>query len=351
MYSEEIRRHLVWQNRIKMVFFFGTLLLVGLVTFAVQGLLLSVVLAMIITYMLNPYVARLETRGLSRSTSTMIIFSLFAALFVGVIAAFSPFIAKQITGLQVELPKYIDGTIGLVKHWQNRITHLSNGLVEVKSDLELGNWFEMQSRLILLSLPQYLSASASVLVLAPFIAFFLIKDGRQFARSLLEIAPNSIFEMILNLQYQINDQIAQYIRARTLESALVGLVVLLGLIAIDFPYATVLAIFAAVTNLIPYVGPIVGAAPALVIALINQESQYFLLAVVIIYALAQLIDMLIIIPLVVAKIVDLHPVTVVIAVIVGAQLLGVLGMLISIPVFSALKVTFVSIYKHMTDFS
>ena len=187
--------------------------------------------------------------------------------------------------------------------------------------------------------------------LSPFIGFFLIKDGRSFARSLLNIVPNSIFEMALNLQYQINDQIAHYLRARILEAAIVGLVVLAGLMAIGFPYATVLAIFAGVTNLIPYIGPIVGAVPAVIIALINQESQFLLFVVVAVYAVAQLIDMFILIPLVVAKIVDLHPVTVILAVIIGAQLLGVLGMLISIPVFSAIKVTFVSVYKHLTDFS
>jgi putative permease len=351
MLISDLRRQLVWQDRIKMAFFLGTLVLIGLVTFAVKGLLLSLVIAMIINYVLNPTVARLETRGLSRTLSTTIVFFTFTAIMVLIGVAFSPFVARQISGLQNELPRYIDSTVVLIKNWQVTLGRLSNGLIDVQSEMDVSTWIENQSKIILLNLPQYLSSSASVLLLSPFIGFFLLKDGRRFARSLLEIVPNSIFEMTLNLQYQINDQIAQYIRARILEAAIVGLVVWLGLMVIGFPYAMVLAIFAGVTNLIPYVGPLVGAAPAIVISLTNQDSQFLLFAVIIIYALAQLIDMFVLIPLIVAKIVDLHPVTVIIAVIIGAQLLGVLGMLISIPVFSALKVTFVTVYKHLTDFS
>lgn len=350
MPTPSTKKQLVWQNRIKLLFFFSTLVFAGVIIFAVQGLLLSLVLAMIISYLLNPIVAQMEARGYPRMTAVTVTFLGFTFLMMALIGAISPFIAKQISSLQSELPKYIDGTVALVSKWQSFVEGATGGVIEFDSSQGVTDWLETQSRAILLNLPQYLSSSASVMILSPFIGFFLIKDGRQFARNILGIVPNSIFEMTLNLQYQINDQIAQYFRARFLEAAIVGLVVLVGLLMVGFPYAFVLAIFAAVTNLIPYIGPIVGAVPAIIIALINQDSQVTLFLVVMVYAVAQLIDVFFIIPMVVAKIVDLHPVTVILAVIVGAQLLGVLGMLISIPIFSALKVTFVTVYRHLTDF-
>ncbi len=70
----------------------------------------------------------------------------------------------------------------------------------------------------------------------------------------------------------------------------------------------------------------------------------------VVYVIAQIIDIFFIIPLVVAKLVNLHPVSVVIAIIIGAQLLGVLGMIISIPMASALKVIFTNVYQHLVDF-
>ena len=72
--------------------------------------------------------------------------------------------------------------------------------------------------------------------------------------------------------------------------------------------------------------------------------------VCLVYLLAQVIDIVFIIPLVVAKIVNLHPVTVIIAIIIGAQLMGVLGMVISIPITSALKLTITAVYQHLVDF-
>lgn len=348
--SSNLQSLLVWQNRIKLFFFFAALISAGVVVFAVKGLLLSLVIAMIISYLLSPLVSHLEARGMARMTAVSLTFGGFTTLLILSITAMSPFIATQISSLQGELPKYIDGTVAIVARWQAFFENATGGIVEFDSSRGFSQWLEAQSRGILLNLPRYLSSSASVMILSPFIGFFLIKDGRQFARNILGIVPNSIFEMTLNLQYQINDQIAQYFRARILEAGIVGAVVLFGLLLIGFPYAAVLALFAAVTNLIPYIGPIVGAVPAIIIALINQDTGLTLFLVTLVYAVAQLIDVFFIIPLVVAKIVDLHPVTVILAVLVGAQLLGVLGMLISIPIFSALKVTFVTVYNHLTDF-
>ena len=351
MANTSLAKQLVWQNRIKLLFFISAMIVAGVVVFAVQGLLLSLVLAMIINYILSPIVSQMEARGYNRITAVSVTFVGFTLLMAALVGAISPFIAKQISGLQGELPKYIDGTVALVAKWQGILENASGGMIEYdNSSNGIAEWLDAQSRAILLNLPQYLSSSASVMILSPFIGFFLIKDGRQFARNILGIVPNSIFEMTLNLQFQINDQIAQYFRARFLEAAIVGFIVLVGLLAVGFPYAVVLALFAAVTNLIPYIGPIVGAVPAIIIALINQDSQVTLFLVIMVYAVAQLVDVFFIIPLVVAKIVDLHPVTVILAVLVGAQLLGVLGMLISIPIFSALKVTFVTVYRHLTDF-
>ncbi len=350
MQTNERLRLLTWQNRIKLLAFLCVIALVVVVVFTVKDMLLSVVIALIINYLLSPFVAYFEVKGFSRWSAVTIVFLTFTALVIGGLASVVPFLARQVASLQSELPKYIEGTVQLLERWQSFVAALSNGAIEVDFSQSIQTWTQSQGHSVLSSLPQFLSSSASVLVISPFIGFFMLKDGRQVARAVLNIVPNSIFEMILNLQYQINEQIAQYFRARFVESIIVGGVVFLGLFAIGFPYASVLALFAATTNLIPYVGPIVGAIPAFIIAVINQHSELLILLLALVYAVAQLIDMLFIIPLVVAKIVDLHPVTVVIAVIIGAQLLGVLGMLISIPVFCALKVTTITVYKHLTDF-
>ncbi|MEZ4870902.1 MAG: AI-2E family transporter [Bdellovibrionales bacterium] len=148
----------------------------------------------------------------------------------------------------------------------------------------------------------------------------------------------------------MNTQMGGFIRARLLEAAFVGAITWVGLWAISFPFAPILAFFAAITNLIPYVGPLVGMVPALIISFINGDGMVGMLITATPYLIAQIIDAFFIIPIVVAKIVDLHAITVILSLIIGAQLLGVLGMIIAIPVASALKVTISNVYRHILDF-
>ena len=103
-----------------------------------------------------------------------------------------------------------------------------------------------------------------------------------------------------------------FIRARFLEAAIVGAVVGIGLQVAGFPYASLLGLFAGLTNLIPYLGPLIGAVPAILIALISEDGliastmSLNLIIITAIYFFAQLIDIVFIIPFVVAKIVNLH---------------------------------------------
>lgn len=141
-----------------------------------------------------------------------------------------------------------------------------------------------------------------------------------------------------------------FIRARLLESIIVSICIWLGLFSLGFPYSLVLAIFAGVMNVIPYLGPVFGALPAVVISFANGGNSSDLLWILAVYGGAQVLDTVVIVPFVVAKIVNLHPVTVVLAVLIGSQFMGILGMIISIPVFSALKVSSIALYRHFTDF-
>lgn len=344
--SIQLRR----ENITRLLFFLGAVGLVFLVLIIVENLLLSTVLAFVFSYLLSPLVNRLERRGVNRTLSVTLIFALVTLTLAVVLAALSPFISDQITSFKSEISIYIEGIAHLIKNSEALFAKLSGTFFNIdisqKVELTLTSWTSS----LFDDLPSILQKLFTTLLLAPFLTFFLLKDGRQFSKIILSLVPNNIFEMILNLYSQVNDQIGQFVRARLMESIFVGLLMWIGLFAIGARYATLLAVFAALTNLIPYVGPFIGAVPALVMALINGESSLFFFLTIMVYMITQLVDMLFIIPLVVAKIVDLHPVTVILAIIVGAQLMGVLGMIISIPVASALKVTVTSVYVHLVGF-
>lgn len=343
-------RRLQREQLVRLISFLGVIGLFFLILLSVENMMVSSLLAFVFSYMLSPLINFLERKGINRILAISVVFALVTILFAGVVSATFPFISDQVTSLKSELPKYIEGTIRLIEDTEERLAAFSGTLFSVDISDQVETTLLTWTSSIFEDLPTLVTKLLTTLILAPFFAFFLLKDGRTFSKILLSMVPNNIFEMVLNLYSQINEQIGQFVRARLMEAGFVGAVVWIGLSALDVRYATLLAIFAALTNLIPYVGPFIGAVPALIIALINGETTLGLVLVMIVYLSAQIIDALFLIPMVVAKIVDLHPITVVVAIIVGAQLMGVLGMLISIPVASALKVTITSVYLHLTGF-
>ena len=343
-------RRLQREQLVRLISFLGVIGLFFLILLSVENMMVSSLLAFVFSYMLSPLINFLERKGINRILAISVVFALVTILFAGVVSATFPFISDQVTSLKSELPKYIEGTIRLIEDTEERLAAFSGTLFSVDISDQVETTLLTWTSSIFEDLPTLVTKLLTTLILAQFFAFFLLKDGRTFSKILLSMVPNNIFEMVLNLYSQINEQIGQFVRARLMEAGFVGAVVWIGLSALDVRYATLLAIFAALTNLIPYVGPFIGAVPALIIALINGETTLGLVLVMIVYLSAQIIDALFLIPMVVAKIVDLHPITVVVAIIVGAQLMGVLGMLISIPVASALKVTITSVYLHLTGF-
>lgn len=345
-----IKRAINRENRIKMVFFLLSVLVAGFLVFKVSNMLVSTIIAIAIYYLLSPSVDFLERRGFSRLSATSIPFFTMLLLFGFVVSLLIPIFWEQIKNIQLNADNYLailnqtvdqlqDKWVALVGDFQN---------LDLKETLvpHLITW----GTEFFQSLPALLSQSFTVTLLAPLFGFFMLLDGRDFIRKWLSLVPNPIFEMTLNLNYQIGTQLGGFIRARLVQSALITLFIWIGLEVLSFPFALTLGIIAGILNIIPYVGPVLAILPALLIAMANSSSTTEILLMVLLYVLGQVLDTLILVPFLVARIVNLHPITVIVSIIMGAQLMGILGMIICIPFVSTLKVTLNSIYRHMTDF-
>lgn len=318
--------------------------------FYIQNLLISFVLAFVVYYLLSPIISMCERRGLNRSLSIITIYSLNTLFVIALVSIFIPMIIDQLALLERELPELQAGLLSLVSKVENKIQKTFHIGEPIFRD-NLRNWMITQTSEFTSLIPKWVSDSLTTLFLAPFLAFFMLRDGTLMKRRILDLIPNRFFEIALKLIYDMNDQVGSFIRARLAEALIVGFVTWVGLIVIGFPYAPLLALFAAITNLIPYIGPIFGAIPAFIIVFVNpdilfESTNMNVLALSAVYLTAHLLDAIIIIPVVVAKIVNLHPVTVVLVIILGAQLLGILGMIISIPVASLLKLFLATFYQH-----
>lgn len=201
---------------------------------------------------------------------------------------------------------------------------------------------------LLSQVPDYLSSFFEWLLLVPMFLYFFFFQSKKFGSKIVQAIPNSIFEKTYVLFSQFNTKFGEYIIAKFVEATLLGTLVTIGLFAVGFPYPFVLGFIAGVTNILPYIGPILGFVPPLIIALLSNDPQVSMLSMVLVYVIANLLDMILVFPLLVSRVVNLNPIIVVVSVIVGGQLGGVVGMIVIIPFIAFFKLLFEEIYKDLS---
>jgi len=350
MISSQEKRNRIWRlNFFRLSFFLLIFSILLAALFIIKGLFITLLLAFVISFILLPLVNFLCRWGLSRSLAVpLVFFSCLGSLGILIFWSF-PFLSKQFDMLQQEFPDYIDQISTLINNWQN---HLESNFFFFK-DFNLSEQFtrvfSSLGEAFFQDLSSTLAQSFTILLLAPFFAYFMMKNRLGLIRNLYPLVPNHVFEMFLSIHYKINKQIGVFIRGRILEAAIVGLIIGTGLVLLDFPFAILLGGFASVTNLVPYIGPIIGSIPVLLVALVNDYETSQILLVMGLFFFTQIIDSMILVPILLARIVNLHPLTVIVIIIAGAQFMGILGMIISIPLVNALKVSIMAVYQHITE--
>jgi len=326
---------------------------IALVQTATSGLFLPLLLALIVTFLLDPLVRILERGRLHKTWCIFVVFSVLSLLMLVFAMVIAPHWDRMWVSLQGDLPRYVSRanqvTLDVLTRLLENFPFLQN--------LDLLSRSKVQAETIvstfLAATPKSAMRIGSLLVLVPFFTFFFLRDGRQMIRSLISLTPNRHFEMALDLMYTIGRQMAQFIRGRLLEALIVGLVVTLGLTLTDIRYAPFLGIFAGLTNLVPYIGPLIGMVPGLLVALVDLGlgGQFWWILVVYLVIAQVIVDNFILIPMLISKVANLHPIWVVIAVITGGKLYGIVGMIIGVPIFSIIKIAVIETRQYRRQFT
>lgn len=179
-----------------------------------------------------------------------------------------------------------------------------------------------------------------------FISFYLLKDFDFFKRLYMQVI--SLFfntdkvKVINNTAKEIDTVISKFIRGQLLDGLIVGLLSSIGLIFIGMDFAFLIGFTAGIANIIPYIGPVVGCIPAIIVGILSSHPIVALWAVVV-FIIVQQLDGAVISPKIVGDSTGLHPVFVIMAVAIGGSLGGILGMLLSVPILGVIKL-FVSKY-------
>ncbi len=174
------------------------------------------------------------------------------------------------------------------------------------------------------------------LFIVPFLLFYLLKDGRNWRRSLSPHLPEEWREEVESTLTEIRKGIASYIQGIFLVAVSVGTLVLIGYSLVGLDYALVLALFAALTNIIPFLGPIIGSIPAVIVAMLH--SPLMVLKVIAVVLVVQQVESLLISPQVMGKQLSIGPLTVLLLILVAGRVAGLLGMILILPTFVIAKI-------------
>ncbi len=306
-----------------------------------SGAIFTIIIATLITAVLDPLVSFLERRGINRIGAIILVFLVFILLFSLIISLTSPIITAQVNSLASSLES--ESPAALIESLQNKFAksipildtpQIREAITEKMQNLLIG--FMEKSFSVAVSL----LSSFPNLVIIGFCVFFFLKDGWKIKRAIIEAMPNRYFEISLIVVHKTVEQLSRYIRGQLIVAAAVGAMSIFALTLLDIRYSVFIGAMAGLANLIPYFGPIAGAVPAIIIGLIDTGSFGVVLAVAGAFATVQLIENVFISPYVVAKSVELHPLAIIIVILIGGALLGLWGLLLAVPTAGILKVIF-----------
>lgn len=321
---------------------------------ATTGLFLPILLSLIVSYLLDPVVFFFEGEKINRTLSIFIVyFLLFSLGFLLLLIIGPPNWDGMMQALKADFPRYISHAIeylsGLLISAQEHFPFITNYNLAERLSSASQSFFG----LILKETPRSAMRIGSLLLLVPLFSFFFLRDSRKIMRSLISLTPNRYFEMVLDIYAHVSWQLSHFIRGRILEALIIGIVVWMGLSLTDIRYAPILAIIAGATNLVPYIGPLIGMIPGLVIALVDlgMGGQFWWILCVYVLIAQVILDNFILIPILISKVSNLHPLGVILAIVMGGKLYGIIGMIIGVPIFSILNIFIIEVRQNRRSFN
>lgn len=192
----------------------------------------------------------------------------------------------------------------------------------------------------------FVTSAVITIIVIPFMLLYMLLDGKRLPDAIVKLLPSSYEKETRHILHDMHETVRSYVNAQLLVAFFVGITSLIGLWIVGVDYAILLALFMMVTNIIPYVGPFLGAAPAVVVAFIQDPIKVLWVIVVII--VVQQIESNVISPLIQGKSLKVHPLTIIIVLLVAGNLAGIIGMLIAVPFYAVAKTVvqnIVRIYK------
>lgn len=322
------------ENRMKIDVTSATIIKIALVflgiwfLFTIRDIVVLFFIVLVIVAALGPLVDKMS-KYIPRILALIILTVIFLGFLVTIGFLLIPPIIAQINQLAINLPSIIDNLSPAFYNLQSVVRQYQTNLMNLSTELG-GLTSGIYSTTI--SFLTGLVAIATILVLS----FYLLLEQNSIRHFVHEITPSEHEERIFTIIHKISIKMGNWLRGQGILMLIVGILDGIALFAIGVPYALTLAVWGGLTEVIPYIGPWLGLVPALIVA--YTVSPLTALLVVIAYILIQQLEGHILVPKMMGKAVGLSPVIIILALLIGAKLMGILGVLISVPLTAAISV-------------
>ena len=313
---------------------------------SIRVIWLPIAFAAGLVFLLEPMVRVFQRIRLPRVVSVIFAFLVVVALILAVVALILPTIRVQAQEVGEQLPDlYLAGI-----DWAREMgTKLGVDVDEILSQQAIEDWLndpanqETVGNLLLGfgagagQVIRGVTEAIAVLVLAPVLAIYILIDLERFKSNSLNITPPRHREETAFVAGEVSTAMGSFVRGQLLVSVIVGIASSFGMWLIDLPFWLIIGILAGFLNLIPFLGPVVGGALAALVALLNGDLSQAIWAVLIFVAIQQ-VDNHVITPLVQRARVNLSPLVIILALIIGGSVAGLLGVLVAVPMTAAIRI-------------
>lgn len=312
------------------------------VLYQVRVIFSLLVYTLAIVFILRPIVNFFNKKNVPHLLSVILAYFLVIMLIVLLLLYFVPILTVQVQGFVKAFPEYSGKAVEEFQKYQKdfrkiRIspeayTLIKNSLLDLKDSLVA----------IAAKVPGVtvnIVSNILYLFLAPVLAFYILKDLDAIKETLQKFIPDKYKEKTLDIISEIDAVVGGYIRGQLLIALSVGILASIALLILGVDYPILIGFITGVLNIIPYFGPFVGGLLAVIVALF--QSPALALLVILVMVGIQLIDGMFLSPNIMSQQVNVHPVIVVFALLIGGSLFGIIGMLLAIPVVASIKALFI----------
>ena len=340
----------------------GLILVVGLLVLA-RGALFPFILSGALAYLLFPVVKALESLmpwrkrwpNLSRVVSILLIYVAAIAVLAGALAIIIPPTFRQAVEFVDEVPDLLGRARTTVEGWNeqysSRVPEDVREVIEDKLNSASSVLISAARSVVGKTATTVTNAVTTIIGLAivPFMIFYLLKDRETAVEGFYSVMPPDVQRHARNVVSITNQVFGAYIRAQLTLTVVVGTLVFVGLFLLGIRFSAVLGVIAGVTELVPVIGPLLGAIPGILVTLATSPND--LVPVLLLYVGIQLVENALLVPRIQGRAVEIHPAIIMVILVVASEAAGLWGVILAVPVAAVARDVFKYFYQEWTEAS